>query len=278
MQKISLFPNALFALAVSCLLSAPSFAQDPSLENASFDNYIAASDSFANWSYDKDATGGQEFVISQETTGAFSAPGCLKMAITPGADTLAKCTITGSITGLTPNRIVQITGMVKYADMPTYYNAMISFDQVNCTQANNWKWNDLKWGTLWGNNPGASDWTQFTATDTVKDTANVFHLVIFQSKVGTLWVDDIAVTYTDPVIQKAVQTVRQSPIVNNRIVFPSATPYTLEAFGINGKTVLKRSATAMTVDLSRLDLPGCVYLVKVAAGGKTWSEKVLIGK
>ena len=88
----------------------------------------------------------------------------------------------------------------------------------------------------------------------------------------------IAFTYTDPVIQKTIQTARRGQIVNNLIVFPSATPYTLEAFGMNGKTVLKRSATAMTVDLSRLELPGSVYLVKVAAAGKTWSEKVLIGK
>jgi hypothetical protein len=278
MQNALSIRKVLFGMTVFCLFSAVSFAQTPALQNASFDNFISASDSFPSWKTDKDSTNGQKFIITQETSGAYSAPGCLKMAITPGADTTIKCTVSGSVSGLTPNRLVKITGMVKYSDMPTYYNAMISLDQATCV-APDWNWVERKWGTLWGNNQGTSDWTSFTVTDTIKDSANVFTFNISIFKAGTLWVDDIAIAFADdPVIQKTVQPARQGLLVNNRIVFLSVIPYTLEAFDVNGKIVLKSSATAKSVDLNHLNLQDGAYLVRVTAAGKIWSGKVLTGK
>ncbi|MBN2038128.1 MAG: hypothetical protein JW768_15410 [Chitinispirillaceae bacterium] len=275
------FPaKAVFSLAVVCLVAGSGFCQTATLQNAGFDTYIAASDSFAFWKADKDTSGNNVFDISQETTAPFTAPGALKMAITPGADTITECRISGSITNLPANKIVTITAMVKYENMPTYWNAMFHLQQATC-QAPDWNWIDRKWGSIWGNNPGdAADWTSVTMSDTTYDSANVFNLIISLAKSGTIWVDDIAVTYTDivPVTHKAGHTARQGSIMNNRIIFASAMPYSLEACGINGRVVAKRSGIAPQLDLTRLGLQSGAYLVRVKAGEKSLTGRVMIGQ
>lgn len=274
MQKILSFYKALFLMTISSLFLASSFAAGPTIQNASFSQFVAASDSFPNWSFKKDSTNGKRYTITQETTDTNSAPGCLKISV---LDTAAKCMISGSISGLTAKKIVKITAMVKYTDMPSYYNAMISLYQVSCV-APDYKWIERKWGTMWGSKAGSIDWTPITMTDTVTDSANVFNLVI-QTNAGTLLVDDITIGYDDEsATLKTVQSARQESIVNNRISFPSATPYMLEVVGVNGKTVLKSYATSSTVDLNRLNLLCGTYLVKVKTAEKTWSGRVLIGK
>ena len=278
MQNKFSFLKALIALTVSCPFSTITFAQTSTLPNASFDTYIAAADSFASWEYEKDATGGTLFDISQETTDPYSAPGCLKMAIAPGADTSTTCSILGTISGLTAGNVVTITAMVKYADMPTYWNSMINLQQATLTSGT-WVWTDRKWKSMWGNNPGTAEWARVSMSDTTVDSANVFQLIISLHGSGTIWVDDIAIaTAGAPVIQKAVQPVRRGSIANNRIAFTTAMPYTLEVYGVNGKTALKRSSTASSVDFNRLNLNSGAYAIRVKTADKTWSGRVLIGK
>jgi hypothetical protein len=265
-------------LAVLCLVAGSGFGQTATLQNSGFDAYIAATDSFAFWKADKDTSGNNIFTISQETENPYTAPGALKMAITPGADTLTECRISGSITDLPANKIVTVTAMVKHENMPTYWNAMFHLQQATC-QAPDWNWIDRKWGSMWGNDPGDVDWKPVAMSDTTSDSANVFNLIISLSKSGTIWVDDIAITYIDiaPVTHKTVQTPRQGSIMNNRITFASAMPYSLEACGINGKVLLQKSGIASRLDLTQLSLRNGAYLVRVKTGEKSMTGRVMIG-
>ena len=279
MDRFSFFRAMLFAIIASSLFSTTVFASSATLQNAGFETYIAASDSFAFWKSDKDATGGTLFDISQETIAPGTETGSLKMAIMAGADTLTECRISSSISGLMEKKIVTITAKVKYENMPTYWNAMFNLQQATLTQGT-WVWTDRKWLSMWGNNPGNSDWTPISMTDTTADSANVFNLIISLSKSGTLWVDDIAVTYTDiaPVTQKAIAPARQGAILNNRISFPRAISYSLEACGVNGKMILKTSGVSNLVNLDRLGLASGSYLVKVKTREKTYAGRVVVGR
>ncbi|MBN1129298.1 MAG: T9SS type A sorting domain-containing protein [Chitinispirillaceae bacterium] len=255
------------------------FAASATLQNAGFDTYLAATDSFPFWKADRDTVGnGTLFDISQETTGAYSAPGSLKMEIKAGADTLTECRISGSVTNLPAKKIFTVTAMVKYSGMPTYWNAMLNMQQATLTQGT-WVWTDRKWSSMWGNNPGDAEWTPVSVSDTTHDSTNVVNFIISLSKAGTLWVDDITITYADvPVVRKAIQTSRRNAFQNNRIVFPSDRHYSLEVFGVNGKKVLCQSATAARIDLSTLGLRSGSYIVKVKSAGKRWEGRVVVGK
>lgn len=280
MDRISFFRAMLFAIIASSLFSNAVFASNATLQNASFNTFIAASDSFPSWSFKKDSTGGTRYTITQETTGAYSAPGCLKMTITAGADTGASCVISGSITGLPAKKLVTLTAMVKYTDLPDYSSAMISLQQATLLMHEPWTWTDRKWTTLWTNNPtGTIDWTSITKSDTTADSANVFNVIIYLHGVGsTLWVDDVAVTYSDlaPVTQKAVTPARQGSILNNRISFPRAMAYSLEAYGVNGKMILKTSGVANKVNIDQLGLSSGAYLVKAKTKEKIYSGRVVV--
>jgi hypothetical protein len=277
MDRISFFRAMLFALIASCLFSTAVFATSATLQNAGFETYIAASDSFPFWKADRDSTGGTRFDISQETTAPGTGTGSLKMEIKAGADTATQCRISGSIANLPMRKIVTVTAKVKYENMPTYWNGMFNLQQATLTQGT-WVWTDRKWLSMWGNNPGNSDWTSISMNDTTADSANVFNLIISLAKSGTLWVDDIAITYSDlaPVTQKAVQPARQGFILNNRISFPRAMPYALEAYGVNGKLILKTSGIANMVNINQLGLSSGAYLIKANTNEKTYTSRVVL--
>jgi hypothetical protein len=278
MTQLISFKKMALSLAIPCILFSNSFGTGATVANAGFDTFIAATDSFPSWSFKKDSLGGTRYTITQETTGAYSPPGALKMAITPGADTLTSCGITGSITGLPANKLVTVTAMVKYTDMPIYWNAMFNLQQATLLNVSPWTWTDRKWGSDWGNNQGTTDWTPISFVDTTYDSANVFNLVITLAKSGTLWVDDITVTYTNitPVNQKVKAPGHQESMTNNRISFSCRQAYSLEACAINGKILLRKSGIADVVDMNRLSLSCGVYLVSVKAGEKTFTGRVAV--
>jgi hypothetical protein len=202
------------------------------------------------------------------------------MSIAAGADDSTECRISGSISNLPVKKIVTVTAKVKYENMPTYWNAMFNMQQATL-KAPDWKWVDRKWSSMWGNNnPGASEWSTISMRDTTTDSANVFNLIISLAKSGTLWVDDIAVTYSDlaPVTQKAATHVHQGAVLNNRISFPREMPYSLEACGVNGKMILKTSGVASAVNMDRLGLVGGAYLVKAKTSEKTYTGRVVVSK
>ena len=162
------------------------------IQNPGFETFFAATDSFAFWKID--TAGKSNFIVTQATDSAHSGTGCLKMQIKDTTDITTSVRITGAITGLLPNKPFTITAWVKYANIPTYYNAMFGLQQATLTPGT-WAWTDRKWLTPWGNDPGTTDWKQITGQGTTDDSANVFNLVISLSKGGPLWVDDIVVTY-----------------------------------------------------------------------------------
>jgi hypothetical protein len=270
------------ALALSGCMYAGARAADATVQNAGFDTFIAASDSFPGWSFTKDPLNGAGYTITQETTGAHSAPGALKMAITAGADTATTCAISTDITGLPANKIVTITAWAKYSDMPTYWNGMISLQQATLLHQPPYTWTDRKWGSDWGNNLGTSDWAPITlASDTTVDGGNVFRIVVSLRYSGTLWIDDIAVTYTDlaPVLPRTVsRTSRESTILGNKITFSSPQRYSLDVCGVNGRLLLRKSGVAGSVDMNKLGLSNGTFLVRVKTEKKTFAGKVAVGR
>jgi hypothetical protein len=280
MKKLLTVNKMAAVAAISAFIFSNSYATSATIQNGGFETYIAESDSFAFWKSDKDATGGTLFDISQETTAPGTGTGSLKMSIAEGADTATECRISGSVTNLPEKKIVTVTAKVKYENMPAYWNAMFNLQQATLLQEPPWTWTDRKWLSMWGNNPGNSGWTPISMSDTTADSANVFNLIISLSNAGTLWVDDIAITYTDiaPVTQKAVTPARQGAVLNNRISFPRAMPYSLEACGVNGKMILKTSGIANAVNLDRLGLSSGAYLVKAKTKEKIYSGRVVVGR
>jgi len=280
MYSVKLFQKTLSALAATCLFSSVVLAADATVENASFSTFIAATDSFASWNADKDSTGGTRFTIMQDTTGAYSAPGCLKMAITPGADTSTKCAISASITGLPANKIVTISAMVKCENIPSYSSTSIDLMQATQLQVAPWTWTFRKWNALWWAQLGTTGWTPISKTDTTADSANSFTLTISHSNAGTLWIDDITVTYTDlaPVLPRATVQNRQTTFRNDRVSFSRPMAYSMKVCGVNGKVLLQKSGTAAEVNLNRLDLTSGAYMVSVKTAEKTFSGRVMAGK
>ena len=272
-QYISLL-SALF-----CLFASSGFSQTATLKNADFETYIASSDSFAEWSFEKDSTGSQKYVISQETDSAHSGIGSLKMEIIDTSDTAVECRIIGSVSNLPPKKVFTVTAWVKYSGMPTYWNGMFHMQQATL-KAPDWEWVDGKWGSMWGNDPGTIPWTQVSMSDTSGDSSNVFNLHISLAKGGTLWVDDIEITYTDPVpvMQRAVQSDRWGSILNSRITFSRVMPYSLEAYSINGKALLRESGIAATVDLNRTDTGRGAYLFRVKTAEQIFISRAVFVK
>lgn len=218
------------------------------------------------------------FDISQETTAPASGTGSLKMEIKAGADTSTECRISGSVSNLPVKKIFTVTAKVKYENMPAYWNAMFHMQQATC-KAPDWNWIDRKWLSIWGNNPGSvTDWTEISMSDTSADSANVFNLIISLANSGTIWIDDIAITYTDlaPVTQKNATPARQGSILNNRISFSNEMPYTLEAYGVNGKVILKTAGIANAVNLDKLGLSSGAYLIKAKTKDKVYSGRVVL--
>jgi hypothetical protein len=201
------------------------------------------------------------------------------MQIKTLTDTTFTVGISTSITGLPVKKIFTITAWVKYADMPQYSNAMFYVQQATLLPPS-YTWKDRKWGTLWGNNIGTSAWTQVTMSDTVKDSANVLNFGITLWKSGTLWVDDIAITYTDlaqPIKNETAHAGRGS-VRNNLISFSRQMPYSFEANSIDGKAIAKQSGMAASLDLNRMGLKNGVYLVRVKTPEKTYSSKVVVSR
>lgn len=264
-------------LAVLCFFVGSGFSQTATLQNPGFETYIAASDSFAGWSFEKDSTGGENYVISQETDSAHTGSGALKMEIT-GADTSIECSISGSISDLPANKNFTITAWVKYSDIPNYWNGMFHLQQA-ILEGPDWEWINRPWLSMWGNNPGSTPWKQISMSDVSDDSANVFNLIISLSNAGTMWVDSIAITYTDvPVVQKAFTSPQRGAIRNNRITFSSIMPYSLEVCGLNGKLILRKSGIAKTIDLNGLAAGSGVYLVRVETAKKTFASRVVLSK
>ncbi|MBN1307796.1 MAG: hypothetical protein JXA18_07760 [Chitinispirillaceae bacterium] len=276
-QTISLL-SALFFL-----FAGNGFGQIATLKNAGFETYNADAGTFADWSFDKDSTGGELYIISQDTDSAHSGTGCLKMEITAPLDTSDEApshTISGAVSNLPTNKLFTITAWVKYSEMPVYWNGMFNLQQATL-KAPDWNWIDREWLSMWGNDPGTvSSWTEISMTGTSADSANVFNLIISLAKGGTLWVDDIAITYTDPVpiTEKTVQPGQWGSILNNRITFSRPTSYSLEAFGVNGKALLRQSGIAEKVDLNRIDAGCGAYLFRVKTGEKVITSRAVIVK
>ena len=248
--------------------------------NPGFDTFIAATDSFAGWSFKKDSLGGTRYTVTQETDSAHSGTGCLKMQFKDSTDTAFTLGVTTSITGLPVKKLFTITAWVKYINMPKYFNAMFYVQQATLMTVSPWTWTDRKWGTLWGNNPGNSGWVQISGSDTTKDSANVLNFGITLWKYGTLWVDDIAITYTNipQSVNYAAAPAKQGIIRNNRIIFSRQMPYSFEACSIDGKAILRRSGIASALDLNRFDLQNGVYLVRVKTPERTYSSKVMVSR
>ena len=275
----SAFRNITLLLGISGLIFSSGYGQTATLPNASFNTFIAATDSFPGWAFTKDATGGTKYTVTQETDSAHSAPGALKMQFKDSTDTAFTLGITSSITGLPANKIFTITAWVKYANMPKYFNAMMYVQQATLLPPN-YAWVDRKWGTLWGNNPGNNGWTQISVSDTSKDSANVFNFGISLWKYGTLWVDDIAITYQNlpAAISNITEPGKQGSVLNNRISFSRQTPYVFEACSIDGKTVMRRSGLASELNLDRVGLKNGVYLMRVQTPEKTYTSKVMVSR
>jgi hypothetical protein len=281
MKKFPTVSKMAAVAAIAAFVFSNSYATSATIQNGDFETYIVESDSFAFWKSDKDATGGTLFDISQETTAPASGTGALKMEIMAGTDPSTECRISTEIKNLPALKLFTVTAKVKYSDMPAYWNSMFSLQQATLLQEPPWTWTDRKWLSMWGNDSGSvADWVPISMTDTTADSANVFSLIISLSKSGTLWVDDIAITYTDiaPVTQKAVTPARQGAILNNRISFPRAMPYSLEACGVNGKMILKTSGVANAVNLDRLGLVSGAYLVKAKTSERTYNGRVVVGR
>jgi hypothetical protein len=169
--------------------------------------------------------------------------------------------------------------MVKYTNMPTYWNGLFNFQQATLSPVT-YAWKDRKWTSGWGNGLGTSDWVPASMTDTTADSANVFNFIISLSKAGTLWVDDITVTYTDnaPVLSRAAIQNRQSSFRNNRVSFSRPMPYSLKVCGVNGKVLLQKSGTSALVDVNRIGLTSGAYLVSVKTAERTFSGRVMLGR
>jgi len=275
----STIQKILFLLGVSGLFFSGICSGTATVPNASFNTFVAATDSFVGWAFTKDITGGTKYTVTQEIDSAHSAPGALKMQIKTLTDTTFTVGISTTITGLPVKKIFTITAWVKYADMPQYWNAMFYVQQATQLPPS-YTWIDRKWGTLWGNNIGSSDWTQVTMSDTVKDSANILRLGITLWKSGTLWVDDIAVTYTaiPQATNYTVSPAEKEMIRNNRIAFSRKIPYSFEACSIDGKAIMSQSGIASALDLNRFDLKNGVYLVRVKTMEKTYSSKVMMSR
>jgi hypothetical protein len=117
-------------------------------------------------------------------------------------------------------------------------------------------------------------------SDTTKDSANVLNFGISVWKYGTLWIDDIAITYQNipQAVNYSMEPARQGSIVNNRISFSRQMPYSLEACSVDGRMVANRSGLASSLDLDRLALKKGVYLVKVQTPEKTYNSKVIMSR
>ena len=278
----SKFQNILLLLGISGLIFSGSYAQTATVTNASFNTFIAATDSFPGWSFKKDSLGGTRYTITQETDSAHSTPGALKMLLKSSTDTSFTAGVTGTITGLPPKKIFTLTAWVKYVNTPdAYRNAQFAVSQATTLSAAPW-YIFRRWSTLWENSTVSSNgWTQITFSDTTADSANYITIVITLWKSGTLWVDDIAVTYHDIAPQSvnyAVTPGKQGSIRNNRILFSREMPYSIEASSIDGKRVFCQSGLASALDLDRLDLKNGVYLMRVRTPGKTYNSKVIVSR
>jgi|GEM_PF-1388980 hypothetical protein len=275
----STFLNVLFLLVISGLFFSTSYGQTATLPNASFATFIATTDSFPGWFFTKDATGGTKYTVTQEVDSAHSAPGSLKMQFKDSTDTAFTLGVTTSITGLPVKKIFTITAWVKYANMPKYSNAMMYLQQATLLPPA-YAWIDRKWSTLWGNNIGNSGWTQITMSDTTKDSANILNFGITLWKYGTLWVDDIAITYTSipQAVSYSVGPGKQGYVRNNRISFSRQTPYSLEACSVDGKVVMRQSGLASALDLNRCGLKNGVYLMHIQTPEKTYASKVIMSR
>ena len=277
MKKLLTIKKMALVAAISALVLSNSYGTSATIQNAGFETYIAASDSFAFWKTDKDATG-TKFKISQETTSPASGTGALKMEIMAGADTSTECRATAEIKNLPAKKLFTVTAKVKYSNMPIYWNGMFHLQQATMNPPD-YKWIDRKWLSFWGNDPGTvADWASISKTDTTADSANIFNLIISLHGSGTLWVDDIAITYTDiaPVTQKAVTPARQGSILKNRISFPHEMPYTLEAYQVNGKLIQKTAGIANAVNCENLGLSSGAYLIKAKTKEKIYSGRVVL--
>lgn len=157
---------------------------------------------------------------------------------------------------------------------------MFHMQQATC-KAPDWDWIDRKWLSVWGNDPGTVSWTEVSSQpDTSADSANVFNLIISLGKAGTVWVDDIEITYTDPVpvTRKAVRPPRRESIINNRITFSRVTPYSLEAYSVNGKRLLRKSGNGATVDLNRINGACGVNIFRVKTAEKSITSRAVVVK
>lgn len=280
MSETHSFKKMSFFVIISCFFVYNGFSQTAAtLKNPGFETF--AEDLFSDWSYDADSTGGLRYSISQETDSAHSGTGSLKMVIIDTVDTNLSCAVTGSIEGLESLKEVTVTAWVKYSVLPDYWNAQFSLQQA-ILEAPDWEWIDREWASMWGNDPGSSSWKQISMT-TVSDTANVFNLVISLAAPGTLWVDDIEITYQDPVpvvpeLQKASPLSHTDPLRNNRIVFSRAIPFLIEACGMNGRLLLRKSGIAESVDLNRLAVGRGMFIVRVKTAEKQYTSRLILLK
>jgi hypothetical protein len=277
----SAFRNIALLLGISGLIFSSGFGQTATVPNASFATFIAATDSFPGWSFKKDSLSGTRYTITQETDSAHSTPGALKIQIKDAPDTTFTAGITGTITGLPPKKIFTVTAWVKYVNTTdAYKNAQFAVSQATTLSAAPW-YIFRKWSTLWENSTVSSNgWTQITFSDTTADSANYITIVISLWKSGTLWVDDIAVTYQN--IPSAINYVdgpgKQGSVLNNRISFSGQTPYVFEACSIDGKMVMRRSGLASELNLDRVGLKNGLYLLRVQTPEKTYTSKVMVSR
>lgn len=278
-RKVSFHSTWLLSSLVT-LFTTGIFAQTPAIiNNPGFENFIAETDSFPGWTYEKDSTGGAQFIVSQETDSTHTGNGALKIVITAAVEDSADCIISVPVQSLPDNKTVTITAWVKYAGLPAYYTSMFSLQQATMIPPE-YNWIDRDWLTLWGNDPGTSDWKQISMDSVTADSANIFNLIIRVGVAGTFWVDDVEVTFSDivPVTQNAIESTPRQSIVGNRIDFVHPTRYTLEAYDITGKTLLRKSGIATTLDLESATTGSGAYLYRVATAKKTYTKRSVVVK
>jgi hypothetical protein len=280
MSSVFSFKKKSFTVVVFCFFVYNGFSQTAAtLKNAGFETF--AEDRFSDWSYDTDTTGGLRYSIAQETDSAHSGTGSLKMVLTDTVDTNLSCTVSGSIEGLESLKEVTITAWVKYSGLSDYWDAQFSLQQA-ILEAPDWEWIDREWVSMWGNDPGSSSWKQISMT-AISDTANVFNLIISLAAPGTLWVDDIEITYQDavpvlPELRKTSPLSYTNPFQNNRIVFSRAMPFVIEACGVNGRVLLRRTGIEESVNLNRLNIGRGMFIVRVKTAEKWYSSRFILLK
>jgi len=272
----------LLLLGISGLLFSGSFGQTAAtVPNASFDTFNATDSTFPGWTFKKDSLGGTRYVITQATDTVHSGTGALKIQIKDAPDTsFGSAGVTGTITGLPPKKRFTVTAWVKYVNTTGYNNAEIAVSQATTLSVSPW-YIFREWSTLWTNPIAGSSngWTQISLSDSSVDSANYFNIIISLWQSGTLWVDDIAVTYQPTsAVKPDVEPQRQGSILNNRISFSRPTAYSFEACSFDGKILLRRTGQASELDLNRLDLKNGVYIVRVQTPDKSYTSKVMVSR